>query len=339
MLNANVTTMSAITTKWFTGVALASALSLVPDLAAAAVPAVFVPLDANQGQLPESITTDDDGNIYLSLSNTIGKISPSGQLTTFATIPIPAGAVLSGLKFDDDGFLYAGSAGFTPEPAAAFIWRISPNGHHVEEYAELDPNGFPNDLAFDDDGNLYVTDPFLGQIWKIDECGNPEVWLKDPLLDPNVEDPYLVIAPFGVDGIAFDKQQKNLYVGNLDYGRILKIKLDKHGEPDDIDVFYENIGLIGGVDGIAFDKKENLFLAVHGQDRIVSLDKHAHATIVAQNGPLQQPSSLVFGATKASKKTLYIANFAILAYYGIKPGPPRPALLKLAVQNGGQDLP
>jgi len=329
--------MYMLNIKWFVGFAIASSLCLLPDVAAAATPTVVVPLDASQGQLPESITTDEAGNIYLSMSNTVGKITPSGQLSTFATLPIPAGAVVSGLKFDEDGFLYAGSAGFTPEPAAAFVWRISPSGH-VEEYAELDPNGFPNDLAFDDDGNLYVTDPFLGQIWKIDDCGTAEVWLKDPLLDSNVEDPYLIIAPFGVDGIAFDKHQKNLYVSNLDYGRILKIEVDD-GEPEDIEVFYENIGVIGGVDGIAFDKKENLFLAIHGQDRIVSLNKKAKATVVAQGGPLQQPSSLVFGVTKQSKKTLYIANFAILAAFGIDPRPPMPALLKLSVKNNGLDLP
>ncbi len=324
--------------KWIAGIVIASAFGLLPDVAAAATPTVFKSLDPAQGQLPESITTDEDGNIYLSMSNVIGKITPSGQLSTFATIPIPDGAVLSGLKFDEDGNLFAGSAGFTPQPAAAFIWRISTKGK-VTKYATLDPNGFPNDLAFDDDGALYVTDPFLGQIWKIDDCGGPEVWLKDPLLDPNVEDPYLVIAPFGVDGIAFDKNQKNLYVGNLDYGRILKIEVDKHGEPEDIDVFYENINLIGGVDGIAFDKKENLFLAIHGQDRIVSLDKKAKPTVVASGAPLQQPSSLVFGVTKQDKKTLYISNFSILAFYGIKPGPPKPALLKLSVSNEGLDLP
>lgn len=326
-------------TKFLAGVAFALTLAALPDTAAAAAPTVFKSLDAGLGQLPESITTDDNGNIYLSMGTTVGKISPSGVLTTFANIPIDPASFVTGLKFGDDGHLYAGSAGFTADPASAFIWRISPSGAYVEEYAELDPNGFPNDLAFDDDGNLYVTDPFLGQIWKIDECDQEaEVWLDHPLLDPNLEAPYLVISPFGVDGIAFDKNHKNLYVGNLDYGRIVKIEV-KHGDPKKVSVFYENIDMIGGVDGIAFDDKQNLFLAVHGQDRIVSLDKKAKATNVYTGAPLQQPSSLVFGATNASKKTLYISNFSILAVFGVKPGPPTPGLLKLTVQNEGLELP
>jgi sugar lactone lactonase YvrE len=331
---------------WFAGIAIASTLSLMPDVAAAAKPAppaepeVLVPLDPNQGQLPESITTDEDGNIYLSMGNTIGVIDPSGELSTFATLPTPAGGFVTGLKFGDDGYLYAGTGAFASDPSGAFVFRVSPDGEVIEQCAALPANGFPNDLAFDNKGNLYVTDPFLGQIYKIDGCGGEvSVFLDDPLLDPNVEDPYLKISPFGVDGIAFDKNYKNLYVGNLDYGRIVKIEVEKDGTAGDVEVFYENIDLIGGVDGIAFDRKQNLYLAVHGQDRIVAIDKRGNATIVAEGGELQQPSSLVFGATKNDRNTLYIANFAILAAFGVKPGPPTPGLLVLDVKHGGKSLP
>jgi len=325
---------------WFVGMTIASTLSLLPDVAAAAEPEVLVPLDPNQGQLPESITTDEDGNIYLSMGNTVGVINPDGELSTFATLPIPSTSFVTGLKFGDDGYLYAATAAFSPDPSSAFVFRISPDGEVIEECAALPANGFPNDLAFDNKGNFYVTDPFLGQIYKIDGCGGDvDVFLDDPLLDPNVADPYLVISPFGVDGIAFDKNYKNLYVGNLDYGRILKIEVEKNGTAGDVDVFYESLDLIGGVDGIAFDKKQNLYLAVHGQDRIVAIDKKGKATIVAEGSPLQQPSSLVFGATKQDKNTLYISNFSILAVFGVKPGPPTPGLLVLDVKHGGQDLP
>ena len=327
---------------WFAGIAIASTLSLLPDVAAAApaVPEVLVPLDPNQGQLPESITTDQDGNIYLSMGNTIGVIDTCGDLSTFATLPIPAGGFVTGLKFSDDGDLYAGTGAFSSSPSGAFVYRVSPDGEEITQCAALPANGFPNDLAFDKNGALYVTDPFLGQIYKIAYCGaQPEVFLKSPLLAPNTANPYLVISPFGVDVIAFDKNYKNLYVGNLDYGRIVKIGIAKDGTAGPVSVFYENIGLIGGVDGIAFDKKENLYLAVNGQDRIVSIDKQGNATVVAQGGVLQQPSSLVFGATKHDKQTLYIANFAILAAIGIKPGPPTPGLLTLDVKTGGQSLP
>ena len=325
--------------KSFAGLTLASTLSLAPQLASAAPPATLVSLNPALGQLPESITSDAAGNLYISIGTSIGKVTPAGVLSTFADLPVPGGSFTTGLKFGPDGYLYAATAGFTPDPAVAFVWRISPNGSQVEEYAELDPNGFPNDLAFDDDGNLYVTDPFLAQIWKIDEDGGADVWLNHPLLAANFDNPYLVISPFGVDGIAFDKKKENLYVGNLDYGRILKIPVDCDGEAGGISVFYENLALIGGVDGIAFDNKETLYLAVHGQDRIVTIDKQRKAATLAQGGPLQQPSSLVFGTTNAAKNTLYIANFSILALFGVKPGPPIPAVLTLPVKTKGLGLP
>ncbi|HEY0138822.1 MAG TPA: SMP-30/gluconolactonase/LRE family protein [Nannocystis sp.] len=332
---------------WFAGIAVASTLSLMPDVAAAkpkpapvAEPEVLVPLDPNQGQLPESITTDEDGNIYLSIGNTIGIIDPDGNYSTFATLPIPTGGFVTGLKFGDDGYLYAGTGAFSTDPSGAFVYRVSPDGEVIEQCAALPANGFPNDLAFDNKGNLYVTDPFLGQIYKIDGCGGDvSVFLDDPLLDPNTGDPFLGISPFGVDGIAFDKNYKNLYVGNLDYGRIVKIELEKNGTAGDVDVFYENVDLIGGVDGIAFDKQGTLYLAVHGQERIVAIDKKGKATIVAEGGELNQPSSLVFGATKNDKNTLYISNFSILSATGFRPGPPTPGLLTLDVKHGGQSLP
>ena len=328
-----------LTFKWIAGAALASTFCVVAPAAAKSAPSVFVPLDPAQGQLPESITADAKGNIYLSMGTTVGRITPGGQLSTFAALPVDPSAFTTGLKFGPDGYLYAGTANFPGSPDSAYIWRISPSGAKVQKYADLDGNGFPNDLAFDEDGNLYVTDPFLGLIWKIDEDGNEDVWLADPLFEPSpTPGGYLGVAAFGVDGIAFDEDEDYLYVGNLDYGRILRIELDGC-EPGDVEVFYENLGLIGGVDGLAFDDKENLYLAVHGQDRIVALDKKAKPKIVAEGGPLQQPSSLVFGTTKATRKTLFISNFSILAALGIKPGPPTPALLTLKVSHEGLELP
>lgn len=319
---------------WFAGAVLG--LTMMSARAEAASPSVFVGLDPAQGQLPESITSDDHGNIYLSMGTTVGKITPSGQLSTFSDIPVPAGTFTLGLEFGPDGHLYASTGGFGPDPAVAFVWRIDAAGN-AEEYAELDPNGFPNDLAFDDCGELYVTDPFLGLIWKIDQDGVPDVWLADPLLEANYAAPYLGVAPFGADGIAFDWLERNLYIGNLDYGRILKVGIDWHGEPDDVEVYYENITTIGGADGLAFDALGRLYVAVHGQDRIVRIDRFPRkAVTVASGAPLQQPSALVFGRTFAARHTLYISNFSILAALGAKPGPPTPALLKLPVLVPGQ---
>lgn len=297
---------------------------------------VVAPLDPSIGQLPESITIDDDDNVFLSMANAIWRV-PAGQHAPelFATLPIPADGITFalGLKFGPDGALYAGSGSFNPANDAAHVWRISPTGA-VSAYVDLDPTGFPNDLAWDDDGNLFVTDPFLGRIYKIDDQRNIDVWADDPLLDGNGS--VFGIASFGVDGIAFDKNKKNLYVTNLDYGEILRIPVQRHGDAGDPEV-YAGDARLTGADGIAFDKNGNLYVAVNAQNQIAVVDRGGDVSVVAQGGPLDGPSSLVFGTHGNAKKTVYISSFAIGA--ALTGGVPHPALLEMDVKHGGLSLP
>lgn len=289
------------------------------------------------GELPESITIDDDGNLYATMGAQVKKITPQGQVSVFATLPLPPGVLSAGLKFGDDGDLYVATGSLSPVPPVAFVFRIDPDGV-AEVFATLDPTGFPNDVAFDDCGHLYVTDPLHGLIWKVDQDGVPDVWLADPAFEGNEEDPYLVLSDFGIDGIAFDKHKKNLYVGNLDYGTILRVPVQDDGEPGELELWVDDFDTLAGADGIAFDDKGTLFVAVNGQDRLVSIDKHRNIEILGEGGLLDAPSGLVFGVTKENKKTLYIASFAITRAFGIYPGEPHPALLQMPVKHRGLPL-
>ncbi|MEZ4452925.1 MAG: SMP-30/gluconolactonase/LRE family protein [Nannocystaceae bacterium] len=302
-----------------------------------AAPVLVQAFDAGQGQLPESVTTDDDGNFYMSMGSTVTKRTPNGQLSVLATPPIPEGAFVTGVKFGPDGFLYAGSGGFAPEPSAAFVWRIDPDDGSIEEFAALDPLGFPNDLAFNDDGDLFVTDPFLGQIWKIDEDGDADVWIQHPTLEGTPDTPVLLIHDFGVDGIAFDKHQENLYIGNLDKGTIVRIPVQCGGHAGQPKIYAEDDRL-AGADGIAFDHDGNLYVAVNWQDSIAMVDKKGKVSTVATGGVLDGPSSLVFGTSPQTKKTLYISSFAINRALGTQPGAPMPSLSKMSVKTKGLEL-
>ena len=66
-------------------------VSLLPAMAALASPPVTVlqTFDASQGQLPESITADDAGNLYFSVGGTLRELTTDHQLITLATIPVP----------------------------------------------------------------------------------------------------------------------------------------------------------------------------------------------------------------------------------------------------------
>ncbi len=282
--------------------------------------------------IPESITTDEQGNLYVSVGNTVQVRSPGGSFGVFGTLPLPIAAL--GVKVGPDGCVYNASTSLSAVPGA-FVWRLCGAGS-VEAFAELDQTGAPNDLAFDDDGSLFVTDPLLGQIWKVDEEGTAEVFLQHPLLAGNPADPALIFRQIGVNGIAFDHQHRFLYVSNTDAGSVLRIDMSRATpEPS---VFAQNARL-RGVDGIAFDKAGNLLVAVNAQDTLVSLDKRGRITTVASGGLLDAPSSVVFGATRQSKHTLYLTSSAFSRTLGLQPGTPQPAVLTLRADTPGLPLP
>lgn len=288
-------------------------------------PTLVRSFDPAQGELPESVAVDDLGNLYLSMGSTVRRLDLDGRFELFGTLPIPVFAL--GVKVGADDCVYTASTSLDPTVVGAFVWRICQQGV-VEQYAALDPSGGPNDLAFDELGNLYVTDPIGGRIFKIDPMRNVSVWLEDPLLSGNASDPALLFAPQGVNGIALDKKGDNLYVGNLDYGRILRVPMDCNGAPGAIAVVAEDPRL-RGADGIAFDRAGTLYIAVGAQDQLVAVDSHGEVALLAQGGNLHGPSSLAFGTAGSSKRTLYITNLDFLRAFGFVSEQPQPGLLKM----------
>jgi sugar lactone lactonase YvrE len=291
--------------------------------------------DPALGQIPESITTDRHGNLYFSWASTstIQKRTPDGTISTFGTLPVPVFTL--GVKVGPDGCVYTVSTSLSAL-AGAFVWRICTAGV-VEQFATLDATGGPNDLAFDDDGHLYVTDPFLGRIWKLDRHGDARVWLDDPRLVGNAAAPALGFHAVGVDGIAFDEDKRNLYVDNLDYGTILRIEV-RDGRPHDVSVFASD-PLLRGADGIAFDDRGALVVAVNAQDSLVSIDPRGAITVIDVGGPLDGPSSVVFGATERDAHSLYVTSSAFSRAFGFEAGTPHPALLRLHAEHRGLPLP
>lgn len=105
--------------------------------------------------------------------------------------------------FGADGKLYV------IEPFIGVI-RMSLNPNNDQSvYAPFIPTGpsLLNDLAFDDAGNLYVTDSFAASIYRIPPGGGPpQAWFTDSRLagDPAV--------PFGVNGIRINHDDGKMYV-------------------------------------------------------------------------------------------------------------------------------
>ena len=283
--------------------------------------------------IPESVTTDEAGNLFVSNANTVLRRPPGGDFSLYATLPLPIFAL--GLKVGPDGCLYNASTSLSDVPGA-FVWRICA-ANTVEVFAELDHAGTPNDLAFDDDGNLFVTDPRLGRIWKLDTDGDATVFADHELLDGDPADPALLFAPFGANGIAIDKHDRYLYVSNTDQGSILRLSL-RASAPVVPSVFVES-DLLRGADGIAFDRGQKLFVNVNATDTLIAVGPSGHLDVIAQGAPLDSPSSVVFGATHADRHTLYLVSSAFSRTLGLRPGTPAPALLTIDVATPGLPLP
>jgi sugar lactone lactonase YvrE len=320
-----------------------SALLGVGALVAAAPPGTpqqptfVVHFDPGQMQLPESMTSDPAGNLYASnFSGAIQKIDPqTGTFSTVTTLQL-GGAVLTGIKVGPDGLIYVTSASFSPSPPGAFLWRVSPTTGAVEQFAILDPRGFPNDLVFQDDGTIILTDPFLAQLWKIDTAGNTSVFLASPLFAGNPTDPAFTGLPFGIDGIAWaDHNKRNLIVSTLDYGRVMNIPMDVAGTPP-IQIIVEDPAL-KGVDGIAVDDRGTIWCAVNTQNRIATVDKGGGISVISQGSPLDGPSSFAFGTGNGDKKTLYVSNFAIGSFLANLPA--HPGILSIPAPVPGLPLP
>jgi streptogramin lyase len=126
------------------------------------------------GFLTKGITAGPDGNLWFAEYSYIGRIIPSGVITTFVT-PTPVGhntAITAG----PDGNLW-----YTVAVNQNVVGRISPSGV-ITEFSLDDPNGFsyhsPAGITAGPDGNLwfaespagYPTPPF-GNIGRITPAG------------------------------------------------------------------------------------------------------------------------------------------------------------------------
>ena len=300
----------------------------------AATPELVRAFDPTLGQLPESMATDSAGNFYLSMGSQVVKVDTSLSLTTLAALPVPAGVFATGVKFAPDGSLFVATGGFDPALDGSFVFSVDPSSGAVSVVTSMDPDGFPNDLAFDDDGATFVTDSFLGAIWKVTD-GVATIWLQDPLLEGNPDAPPLGTA-FGADGIAFDRTKRNLYVTNLDFGAILKIRVRHDGQPGDVEVFAADSRLVGA-DGIAFDRAGTLYVAVNSQDSVATIDRRGRLRVIAQGGVLDGPSSFAFGVAPCDRHTLFITSFAIAR--ASSGGDPHPGIVSLRVRTPGLSLP
>jgi sugar lactone lactonase YvrE len=297
----------------------------LPAAVAASAPQVERVLSFDPPQLPEGVAVDTDGNIYVGFAPTgqLLKLTPAGTQSIVATLPV-GGGFTAGLAVDRPGNVYVALASF--DPATHGVWRVRPDGS-TAHLAALPPTTLPNGLAFDRRGNLFVSDSFGGAVWRIPPGEAAELWIQDELLVGRVPSSF----PIGANGVAFRKD--NLFVANTEFGRIVRIPVDRDGSAGEPETFVQDERLFAA-DGITFDVKGRLYAATGPLNTLVRVDRHGDiSTLATAADGLDFPASLAFGTRGATRGDLYITNFALFTTEN-----PDPALLRVRVGVPGRKL-
>ena len=280
--------------------------------------------DAAKGELPEGLAITDKGVIYVGFAPTgqIVTVGDDGGVSPVATLPNGQGFMV-GLAVDGRGRLFAALASF--DDTTHGIWRVRSDGS-ARRVVPLPTDTFPNAIAFRG-RRMFVTDSFGGAVWRI-RHGHATIWAQDDvLLGDTTTD-----LPIGANGLAFFGRY--LYVSNTQKGRIVRIPVEAGGRAGSPVVLTEDDAIVGA-DGISFDVRGNLYVAVNEQEKLVRMGPSGGMqTLATRADGLDFPATPIFGERPPHRTDLYLTNFALdLDRH------PNPALLVLDVGVAGKRLP
>mgnify|MGYP000579575991 CR=1 FL=1 len=305
---------------------------LLSTPALAAEVSVIESYDASIGELPEGVAVGPDGDIYVTLAGT-GELRHLDRHTyageTLASFDTGFGFLL-GMAFNGPD-LYVALASFVESTSG--VWRVYPDGSKTRVIA-FGGGEFPNDLTFDQAGNMYVTESISGSVYKIPAgTTSRELWIQDPLLVGDVtRSP--VPFPIGANGIAYDDVTGSVLVANSQTPRVVEI--------EDIGGYAGAVGIVAegehlrGADGISIDKNGDVVVVSNYYSTIYRVDRASGVAEALADGSdgLVFPSTVAFGQHGPDKHSLFIANF------GFGAGPSAPVgLLKLEYGEKSERVP
>ena len=315
---------SARVTAWLAGMV---AVVLVFAAGAAAAPlrtiAAFNPAAM---ETPENVAIAGAGTIYVSLAfaSEIDRIAPGGRATRTLAIPT-VGGITAGVAIDG----HANSldvAVRSSDPAAAGIWRVPlVSFAHPIRIAALPTGSFPNGIAFDSTGNLYIADSNLGVIWRLAPGASRATrWSESPLLAPTGAS-FMNFPLPGANGLKL--RHGRVYVSNTSTDSILTIPIRPGGEAGQVAVKFT--GIEG--DDFAFAANGDLYVAENPPSELVRITPNGDVRRLAtQADGLDNPSAVAFDPRPGERKQLFITNSA---YFGT-----HPSLEVIATDTVGQRL-
>ena len=275
-------------------------------------------------QLAEGVALDGRGNTYVTLGppfftgvgyGAVLKIEPNGSRSTLAEFP--DGPAPAGVAVDAFGHVYFALPDpfGPPERPNVGVHRVK-RGGGTERIAGTEAMVLPNGLALDRRGALFVSDSILGEIWRIPlqarlgfSGSGVGPWLTHDLLTG--------CGQVGVNGIAF--YRGDLVVANSDRGLLLRVPIKPDGRPGEPaivagDEDCDPTDKLFSLDGIAVDRRGDVYGALVMQNRLVMIDQRTGAVLdlLDESQGLWNPASVAFGTRGRDRGRLYITNYAVL---------------------------
>jgi len=164
MVTKNIASQIALATAVVVGTAMTQAYAFGQNVS------WLVQFDRTRGQLPESIAINKTGDIFVTLApiHTVMKVSLNGTASTFAVLPP---GTTQGVTTDPQGNLYVLlNTALGQLSNVGQLWRISRDGNTQTLLAAVNARDL-NGLAFDDRGNIYISDSFGSNIYRFDSGG------------------------------------------------------------------------------------------------------------------------------------------------------------------------
>jgi len=267
---------------------------------------------------PEGLAMDNHGNLYTAsdvdgaTTGTICVFSPSGTFTRAISIaPGPAGvAPLVGMLFEEPHTLFVVDTADGNAPNGRLLRVDIPTGAVTVLASGF---AFPNSIAEDRSGNLYVSDSALGTINRIRQDGTHNVvWAASPLFQT------MGFPPVGVNDLAFDRTNNNLYATNTGDSRILRIPVLQNGNAGPVQIFADGATIdanqhttdaLHGADGLAIDIAGNFYVAANqvGEIQVISPAGHLIARYAGSGAAtLDFPATLLFKGSQ-----VYLTNASL----------------------------
>lgn len=290
--------------------------------------------DASAMQLPESITLDNHGNMYVSMSpiREVWKLNPDGSFKEIAaSFSLEDGLLgINGLRFDPQGNLYVAIYSALPEMNG--VWKIKSN----TDKERIPGSGnipLPNDIAFYPDGTLYITDALMGGVWRYNPGGEAELWIQDEAFQGTGA--FGLGFPLGANGIVVTKGKKStsgqhstqkqigsVIVANTEKGQLVYVPIlpdNSAGEPI---IMISDPTVLFGLDGITADEQGTIYGAVNNGNRIVRIttegNNGSQLSELTSGAPLDFPTSLAFGSGR-DNHTLFVTNFSVIHFLSDPP--------------------